>query len=130
MPKTPSKPAFSVVSSDFTPISPPRELGGSGRELWTALQKEFRIEDKGGIELLMAACESLDRAQALREAIRRDGEVLYNSRSGVPRPHPAIKLELELRAFVAKTLERLGVTQEPVRPNVGRPGTAVGWTGD
>jgi hypothetical protein len=127
---TSEKPRFSRVSSDFIPISPPRDLGEPGQNLWDALQREFRIEDRGGVELLAAACEALDRAQALREAIKRDGEMLYSGRSGAPRPHPGIKLELELRAFVVKTLEKLGVTLEPLKATVGRPGSAIGWTGE
>jgi hypothetical protein len=38
-----------------------------------------------------------------------------------------VKDELANRAFVVRTLERLGVTTENVRPGPGRPPTPFGW---
>jgi hypothetical protein len=96
--------------------------------LWAAIQAEFGIADAGGIELLAQACAALDRAEALAEAIARDGEVV-RTRAGVPKSHPAIKDETVLRAFVVRTLERLGVTVESVKP-VGRPPKPLGWDPD
>jgi hypothetical protein len=40
---------------------------------------------------------------------------------------PAVKDELACRAFVVRTLERLGLNVEGVKP-VGRPPDSVGWT--
>jgi len=51
----------------------------------------------------------------LAEAIARDGAVVY-SRTGVPKSHPAVKDELAARALVIRTLERLGITTEAIRP--------------
>jgi hypothetical protein len=36
--------------------------------------------------------------------------------------------ELANRAFVVRTLARLGLNFEPVKPSVGRPGNSVGWS--
>jgi hypothetical protein len=44
------------------------------------------------------------------------------------REHPALKHELSNRAFVVRTLSRLGLDVEPLRPSVGRPGLKVGWS--
>ena len=41
--------------------------------------------------------------------------------------NPAIKDELALRSFIVRTLQRLGLNLETVKP-VGRPGGA-GWRG-
>jgi hypothetical protein len=66
------------------------------------------------------ACQSLDRAEALRAQIDAEGEV--QKVKGVLRDHPALKHELQNRSFVAKALARMGLNLEaPVRP-VGRPG--------
>jgi hypothetical protein len=89
------------------------------------VQAQYRIDDVGGLELLALACSALDRAEALRKAIDHDGEVIA-SRTG-PKAHPALRDELANRAFVAKTLQRLGLELEPVKP-VGRPPTSRGWT--
>jgi hypothetical protein len=88
--------------------------------------REYAIRDAGGIELLLLACEATDRAARLRGAIDRDGE-LISSRSGL-KEHPGLKAELANRAFVSRTLQRLGLDVEPVRPTIGRPGSGIGWT--
>jgi hypothetical protein len=67
MPKTPVPPALTIVSPETTDIAPPRDLGQHGRALWDAIQREFRIEDRGGVELLARACAALDVVEALGE---------------------------------------------------------------
>jgi hypothetical protein len=122
MPKTPAQ-ALSIVSPEMTGGSPPRDLGQHGRKLWDEIQAAYGITDRGGVELLAQACAALDRAEAMAAAITTDGPVIY-TRTGVPRSHPAVKDELACRAFVVRTLERLGLNVESVRP-VGKSG----WTG-
>jgi hypothetical protein len=113
MTKTPPQPALSIVSPEATGGSPPRELGQHGRKLWDEVQAAYGITDRGGVELLAQCCAALDRAEALAEAIARDGPVVY-SRSG-PKSHPAAKDELACRAFIVRTLERLGLNVEALR---------------
>ena len=45
--------------------------------------------------------------------IVRDGEIVRTA-AGI-RTHPAVKEEIALRSFVARTLQRLGITLEPLR---------------
>ena len=98
----------------------PRTLGAPGLSLWNRIMSEYRIEDCGGLEILTQACQALDRAEGLRGEIERDGEVL---RLGdTIKDHPALKHELANRAFIVRTLVRLGLNFEPVRAAVGRPG--------
>jgi hypothetical protein len=107
---------------DFT--GPPRKLNKHGTALWKSITAEYNIEDSAGIELLCQACEALDRAANLREAIDRDGEII-RTKTG-PRDHPGLKHELVHRAFIVRTLARLGLDAEPLKA-IGRPGTVVGW---
>jgi Phage terminase, small subunit len=86
---------------------------------------EYRITDRGGIELLAQACQAEDRAESLAEAIAQDGPVV-RTRTGIPRSHPACRDELQARAFVVKTLERLGLNVETVKPGPGRPPSPLG----
>jgi hypothetical protein len=116
-----------VTASSATGLQPPRSLGQPGRNLWNRVMAEYDIQDSGGLELLAQACTALDRAEALRTEIDRDGEVI-RARGGI-KAHPAIKDELSCRAFVVRTLARLGLNFEPVRPSVGRPGHGSGWSG-
>jgi hypothetical protein len=124
MAKSPEKPPLSIVSGETTTIRPPRQLGQHGMALWNRVMAEYGIVDCGGVELLCLACQALDRAESLAEAIARDGPVVY-SRAGVPKAHPACRDELANRAYVAKQLERLGVTVE----NVKLPGRPLGVRG-
>jgi len=119
-------PPLTLVGPTSTAISPPRKLGEHGLCLWNAVQSEYRIDDAGGIELLAQACAASDRVEALAERINADGEVVQ-TRSG-PKAHPALRDELAGRAFVCRTLERLGVTLETVKP-IGRPPKSYRWTG-
>jgi hypothetical protein len=105
---------------------PPRKLGEHGFSLWSRVQAEYRIDDAGGVEILCQACAAADRAKALAALIAADGEVVH-TRSGLPKAHPAIRDELAARAFVVRTLERLGINIEAVKPH-GRPAAGIGWT--
>ena len=107
------------VVRSATGNEPPRTLGDHGKNLWNRIVSEYDVSDAGGRELLLLACQSLDRAEALREQIDREGEV--QKIKGVLRDHPALKHELQNRSFIAKALARMGLNLEvPVRP-VGRP---------
>jgi hypothetical protein len=87
--------------------------------LWRAILGEYGVEDAGGIEMLLQACQALDRAEACRDHIDRDGEVL-RTKTGM-KDHPALKHEIANRSFVVRTLHRLGLDVEAIKP-VGRPG--------
>jgi hypothetical protein len=120
------KPDLKIVKPADTGNNPPRALGHHGQGLWDRVLSEYDIADAAGKELLVLACQGLDRAEALREAIDRDGELLA-TRTGGLREHPGIKPELANRAFVAKTLIKLGLDVEPLRPGPGRPVGVHGW---
>jgi hypothetical protein len=108
---------LSVVPA-LTGTKPARTLGNHGTTLWRAIMSEYHIEDSGGIEMLTAACQQLDRAESLREQIDCDGDII-RTKAGL-REHPGLKHELAARSFVVRTLARLGLDLEAVKP-VGRP---------
>ena len=127
MSKPPTKSPLSIVSAEQPAVSPPRPLGCHGAALWGAVLREYAITDRGGLELLVQACATVDRVEALREAIDRDGEVVI-TRTG-PKAHPALRDELAGRSFIVKTLERLGLNIEAIK-SPGRPVAVSGWRGD
>ena len=106
-----------------TTSRPPRKLGTPGLSLWDSIMSEYQIEDRGGIELLMQACEAADRVAQLGQKIDADG-LMLESRTG-PKSHPLLKDEVANRAFICRTLERLGLNLEAVKP-MGRP-SGVAW---
>lgn len=117
--KKPIKPQLKLVSaSGVTTTQPPRKLSIQGMALWTTVMSEYDISDRGGIEILVQACLSLDRAEECAEQINQEGLTIL-TKSGA-KEHPLLKCELANRAFVCRSLQRLGLNLEVVRP-VGRP---------
>jgi hypothetical protein len=101
-------------------LKPSRTLGKAGASLWASIIAEYDVSDSGGRELLLLACQALDRAESLREQIDDEGDIVSDAK-GNRRDHPGLKHELQNRSFVAKALARLGLNLEtPVR-GVGRP---------
>ena len=99
--------------------APPRPLGKHGMDLWRRVHADYNIEDVGGLEMLAQAAAMVDRAESCRQMVDQHGEVV-KTRTGIVREHPALRAELSARAFVVRTLARLGLDVEPVRP-LGRP---------
>jgi hypothetical protein len=120
---------LSVVTAEAADPGPqpPGPLGQPERALWQSIQGEYNVVDSGGIEMLYQLCSARDRLAQLADEIAADGPVVRN-RSG-PRSHPSLKEDIALRAFICRTLARLGLDVEPVRPTSGRPGTITSWTG-
>lgn len=117
-------PKLTVVGkAPSTAQQPPRKLGEHGLSLWNDVTGTYHIEDVGGIELLAQACAACDRAEALAAIIAEDGETI-KGKNGL-RAHPCLKDELAARSFVVRTLSRLGITTESVKP-MGRPSTGFG----
>jgi hypothetical protein len=119
------QPPLKLVTSTASIPAPMRTLGRYGRALWDKVMIEYEFSDIGGLEMLAQACQALDRAENLRLEIDRDGEVI-RTRSGV-KDHPALKHELANRAFVVRTLSRLGLNYEAIRPSAGRPPQPTAW---
>ncbi len=117
------KPGLSLVSKTIP--DPPVTLGRTGADLWARVQSEYAIVDSGGVELLAQACLAADRAQRLADQITADGEIVH-TRNG-PRAHPGLRDELACRAFICRTITRLGLNVEGIKP-LGRPGSPIGIT--
>lgn len=120
----PSKaPALTVIHTTISASSPPQTFGKAGYMLWRTICAEHELSD-GQLLQLTQACIAADRAEQLAEKIALAGVVIETDAG--PRSHGAIKDELQLRAFVSRSLQKLC---GQVRP-VGRPGRGFGWTGD
>jgi hypothetical protein len=116
--KNPSaQPPLSIVNLPSSIPKPPPNLGEAGATLWRSIMAEYDIPDAGGQALLEQAASAYDRAERLRVEIDRDGEIV-RGRTGM-REHPGLKIELASRSFVCRTLQRLGINLEAVRPASG-----------
>jgi hypothetical protein len=106
--------------------APPKPLGAAGMALWSRITASYAFDDTAGQEALWQVCAAEDRRAELAAAIATDGAVI-RGRTG-PREHPALKLELATRAFIMKSIERLGLSFEPLRPAGRPPGGGLGIT--
>ena len=113
-----------MLDPDPTSPQPPRQLGEAGTALWRSIQGEYDIWDPGGSEILMQACECADRLAVLSARIETDG-IIVETKTG-PKPHPLLRDEVSNRSFLTRTLERLGLNLEAIRPRSGRP-SGTGW---
>lgn len=113
------KPALAIVTDHTSTPKPPRTLGQFGLALWQSIHAEYDLTDSAGTEMLLTACQALDRAEDCRAIIDHDGPI-QKTKAG-PREHALLKTELANRAFTVRTLQRLGLNYEPIRNTVGRP---------
>ena len=76
--------------------SAPKHLSKRAKAIWRELVEE-RCDSVERQVLLQSALEDLDRVDALREQIAREGAMQTSERSGLSRAHPALKIEAEAR---------------------------------
>jgi hypothetical protein len=104
-------------------IEPPGELGPAGRALWNRVTSAYRFDDVGGTAMLYECCAARDRVERLRAQIDADGELLVIK--GARKAHPLLPAEIAGRAFITRTLTKLGLGIEPVLPPGRPPGPGV-----
>jgi hypothetical protein len=114
------KPPLSIVDADGSGAQPPRPLGQAGRLLWDRFSRSYNFSDDAGAEMLCTICEARDTAARLETEIERDGDVI-RTRGGSVKAHPAQRDLLANRAFIMRSIDRLGLNSEAVRPGPGRP---------
>lgn len=119
-------PKLTVVTGDRPATKPPRKLGRHGTALWKTIMRDYVIDDAADLETLALACEQMDRCQECRDQIDADG-LVTRTKHGL-KDHPLLKIELAGRAYVTRTLNRLGLGTL-TRP-VGRPPAPHGWMPD
>lgn len=85
---------------------PPAHLSVEARKLWSALVLEYVIDDAGSLALLLAVCESRDRAESCRRAIATEGQTIVD-RFGQRKPHPLLPVERDARSAMVTALKAL-----------------------
>ena len=93
-------------------------LGSEGKRFFDHVQREYGIEDAGGLSLLIQAARCLDRAEACRAQIEDEG-MLIDTKIG-PKEHPLLKSEQTARSLHVRCVKELGIALEPKKA-MGRP---------
>ena len=91
------------------------------------VQREYQVDDAAGVEMLLQVCETLNRIAACEARIAKDGVMILGAR-GALAPHPLLATVQAARTFVVRTVDKLGLSYEPIR-NVGRPSGFGAWRG-
>jgi hypothetical protein len=120
-PEMSKKPRLALVKTTETFLEPPRSLHKAGAAMWTSIMQEYRIEDSGGQAMLEQICQAADRVQEFTAIISREGLVVRTKQG--PRDHPLLRHEQAARSFIIRSLHRLGLDVEPLRP-IGRPSSS------
>jgi hypothetical protein len=121
-------PNLTLIGSDQPgsrpdPSTPPAGLKEAGRDLWARVHKDFVVEGANGLETLFQVCSAADRAHECGEVISREGAAVRIKGGGV-KEHPLLRCELQTRAFIVRTLARMGFDIVMPRAEVGRPASA------
>jgi hypothetical protein len=107
-----------VGPTKSNPYAPPLSLGKAGASQWRTIMNEYRITDSGGRAVLLQICSATDNLADCDAVIERDGPMIRTKTGS--REHPLCKQRLALRAFICRSVQRLGLNLEPSKP-VGRP---------
>ena len=102
-------------------IHAPGHLTKVAKTFWRQIQSEYRISDGAGLRILTNACECMDRAEAAREQIKKEGLTVKN-RLGTSVVNPLCNVERDARSGMLQSLKHLNLDLEPLRDKPGRPG--------
>jgi phage terminase small subunit len=98
------------MKTDTTP-KPPAHLSKKAAEYFQKFLKDYDCEDTD-IEVLIRACESADRADEARAALKKHGSLVTLDRFGCEKAHPLIQVERQAsRAFI-DAIKSLGVLKQ------------------
>jgi P27 family predicted phage terminase small subunit len=95
---------------------PPTHLSAASRAWWTSVVADWSGLEEHHVRLLTLAAEALDRGDAARRTIAKEGAI-YRDRFGAPRRHPAAAIAAEGAATFARLVRQLGLdAAEPGPP--------------
>jgi phage terminase small subunit len=99
-------------------IKAPEELSKSSKEFFNTIVEEYELESHH-IQILIQACQCLDRIEEAREVIKEEG-AFYNDRFLKPKVHPAVETEAKYKVIFKNLIRELGLDLEPPKEQ-GRP---------
>lgn len=85
------------IGKSEVPTPAPEHLSDRARAIWSMIVPR-RARSTERLTLLQAALEALDRADAARVTIAKEGMTTTNETTGLVHVHPLVKVEREARA--------------------------------
>src|SRR5215470_18721901 len=108
-----------LPSRHFSPPRAPQGLGKPGRKLWREIQRQYAIDDSGGIANLTSACRAEDDLSRMRTVVEKDGAVLLD-RWGQVTGHPLLIAIARMESVKRLALAALCLDVQPLKDRVGR----------
>ena len=91
-------------------LVPPKHLKKAGLAFWHAVTTEYTLKQTH-VSILTAACECLDRAEAARLQLDRDGLTTDTEHGGL-KTHPCVGVEKSAKFTFVRLIRELGVKEE------------------
>ncbi|NQU20945.1 MAG: P27 family phage terminase small subunit [Candidatus Nealsonbacteria bacterium] len=91
--------------------APPVKWSKTAKRFWLDVHKQFVLEEPQHVELLRAACQQLDRADAARAVVDKGGVVLLDRFKQV-KPNPAVDMERQAHLAFLRLARELGLDVE------------------
>jgi phage terminase small subunit len=90
-------------------VKPPSHLkeAGAGARLWTAVQREYPINESSG-QVLAQGCEALDRLRQIQAKLKKDGLTFVDKFSQI-KPHPLLVAEGSTRTQFVRCMRLLNL---------------------
>ena len=102
---------------------PPAHFSARTKAWWSKILSDYFLQDHH-LALLRLACENLDRAEAAREEIEKNG-MIFVDRFGAPKPHPAVGIARDAAVTFARLVRELSLDADDV-PEAPRPTPIAG----
>ncbi len=102
---------------------PPAHFSARAKKWWAKILRDYVLEDHH-IALLRLACENLDRAEAAREEIAKNG-LVYIDRFNAPKPNPAVVIARDAAVTFSRLVRELNLDAGDL-PEAPRPPAIAG----
>jgi P27 family predicted phage terminase small subunit len=100
-----------IYVKEVIDVKTPAHLSPGMRKFFKKIMEDFDLESHH-VVILTRACETFDMAEKARRQVALEG-LTVTTRTGGPKQHPAVRIELEATNCARLLLRELGLDLEP-----------------
>ena len=100
-----------MQNKDLDDVQPVPHLSQKAKAFWRWATTQYTLKQYD-LQLLLMACEALDRCMQARKALKRNG-LIYADRFGQPRARPEVKIEKDSKLVFARIISQLNLKKLP-----------------